>query len=179
METAIYYTMSTIAQTLAAAVALLAVFLVFLFQSYRNPMQGRLDELHSMSGMFDAEADREKVELLWKMESFDGVAGLFASVQWPPPKWGHIEKPLRVLQGHVALRRLLSHRFRVAAISCSGLIVASVATIPLAPWLSLQACLAAVILAVGVLAFASCILLCYRVVELALDKRPTSTAADA
>lgn len=172
---AIYYTMSTIAQTLAAAVALLAVFLVFLFQSYRGPMLGRMEELHNQSGAFADPSDRDKLELYWKMESFVGMVELFAAVTWPPANWRHIEKPLRVLQGYVALKRMLSHRFKYAAVACSVLIILTVALIPLGPHLAGNPYLAYTIMGLAVLAFAACIGLSYRVVVLALEK-PTSTA---
>jgi hypothetical protein len=178
MASALYYTLSTIAQTLAAALALLAAFVLFLFQSYHGPMRERMMELFNQSGMFSKEADRARLEDYRKAEHFAAFAQMFGDARWNAKELERIKSPLFILKLYLAVRNRATHRFKWAAICCSILIVLSVAAIPLTPWLSPRAGLAGTTLVVGVLGFAFCIFLCYRVVELALEKpfRPAITA---
>jgi hypothetical protein len=175
---AIYYTMSTIAQTLAAAVSLLAVFLVFLFQSLKKPMQQRAEELAGRSD-FSKEEDRSEKEALRVSEDFAGLSRLIHREvgNWSPEIRRGIKQPLLVLDDFLAFKATAGYRFTMAAATCSALIILSVLSLPFAPLLSQRPDLANATLAIAVLVFAICIALCLRVVVLALDKPSKGSGA--
>jgi len=168
LDTALYYTFSTIAQTLAAAVSLLAVFIVFLFQTLNPPMAERAKELRDSEG-FTSPEDKRGLDLLWKAGDFEALADKFRRT-WGEPHLSRIIPALRVLDAYLHHKQAVMGKFTRAAVASSSVMVVSISTVALTPYLAQSDCLAAILLVGGAFSFAICLAMCVRVVRSALDK---------
>jgi hypothetical protein len=165
MDSALYYTFSTIAQALAAAVALLAAFLLYRLQSINSEMEERtlriiqyyggkvrlrLDELH-------VTGDYEEIALLTK----DPL----------PPNLeegevGFARKRLGVL---VSIRNSLRRDFRLSLLLTVLLATFSVLILALTPMIAHRSLLTNAVFLVGITWFIACLYSYFRLARKALN----------
>ena len=165
MEAALYYTFSTIAQSLAAAVALLVAFVFYRIQSinsemaerarriiqhYEGKIRLRLDELH-------VTGDYAEMAVLTK-DPFP------AHVEEGEP--GFARKRLGVL---VAARKKLRHEFRVSLVLTALLAIFSLLMLAVAPTIGHSSALPGAMLLVGITWFVACLYSYFRLGRKALD----------
>jgi hypothetical protein len=147
VERTLYYTFSTISQTLAGAIALLGAFVLYRLQSlgneledlgittmnaYRSPLRDELTPLH-------AEEEYEKIVAFTHKHPFDDP-----SAQSP-----YVASRLRKLEPLVARRRAIRSWLNRSLALTVGLIAASVGILALTPSGVRTPGLACILLAVG------------------------------
>ena len=150
---ALYYTFSTIAQTLGAAIALLGAFVLYRLQGLNTEVdhivtqqilphcggtaRHALDQLH---------AERKHREFLLHVP--EAVA---------PQASEHLHIPLARLREVVASRSSLLRGFRIAVISTVAVTTLAVAVLAWVPCIAKSAHLSALLLVLGICAFLGCL----------------------
>jgi hypothetical protein len=154
-DTAVYYTFSTIAQTLGAAVALLAALVLYRFQLLNAEVEASATHIRS----FASGTTRHWMDTALLEGRPEKVLGLAGNAQ-PGEFAGIGPDQVRASQGRLATVRLrkatLTHRFGIALVATASLMGASVLVLSATPWLSRQEFVSPV-LALGVLWFWGCL----------------------
>ena len=152
METALYYTFSTIAQTLAAAIALLAAFLLYRLQSLNSAVE------HCMLMIVQHYGGPDRMQLD-ELSAQGKHPEFLAYHKANPAPSGDIH----TLTPRQRLETLLAHRdsvFRAFYLSLwltVGLLAASVAVLVFTPALRSNAKCAEIIFAIGGIWFLGCL----------------------
>jgi hypothetical protein len=155
MESALYYTFSTIAQTLAAAVALVSAFALYRLQSMNAEIAERSSTVAQFSSGAHAPAVRELHvhgrfhEVLESTEDFDPSATVELNYQVSAAR----VRLGTLLAQRRALRRYLSLAFWLSG----GLLTSSLVAIASAPRIATVPHAAVAALSLGILWFVLCI----------------------
>jgi hypothetical protein len=173
MENALLYTFSTIAQALGGMFALLAAFVLYRFQSLGSMMDGDAKLLEDVYTGRGTEQDRHH-ELRGQgryREVYDNIEALVATFPaGTRQRYGsHGKAPFDRLRRAVEIRENLQKWFILAAWLTGLTMIGSVALIPLAQVLRWRYVVAVIVLAGGVLAFAGCIWVYWRLIRAALS----------
>ena len=171
MDTALYYTFSTIAQTLAGGIALLGAFVLYRFQLLagsiedtseylRKEFKSRSRELHNK--IDQAKFDRE-YDLVYKFsQSYSAEEIDLPTIQ----KYYSARSRLGAMQGH---RKILFRYFNFSLIATVLLILASALVLIFTPRLYMKNCSVTVIFVVGAIWFAVCLFSFVAVLRKALE----------
>jgi hypothetical protein len=159
MDTAIYYTFSTIAQTLAGGIALLGAFVLFRFQLFTGRMEDA--SLHLQRAFKNT--DRQRVVEI-RQARFDGDYDRVLALsklsneeeKTEPDKERYATSQFR-LERLLYRRRVLARYFRLLLWTTVGLVVVSVAVIATTPRLYLHTRTSIMVIVFGVTWFAACI----------------------
>jgi hypothetical protein len=155
MLNALFYTFSTIAQTLAGAIALLSAFLLYRLQSLNSEIDS-----HSMSlrkactGRGQAQADKA-FDLHHRGKHQELID--FTEACFPQDRSGTVILSLEYLSAAVKLRASLFRRFHWALWLTAGLIVGSVIVLAVAPAVEDCTLAAVALFIVGIAWLALCI----------------------
>jgi len=163
MSNALYYTFSTIAQTLAGAMALLAAFLLYRLQVLNRAIDSDAERISSALKPYHGRADemlrsQEYVALLRAAEK-----GYFP--QGNPPVQQERERLTRLLHTKKSLMR----RFKIALYLTAGLITFSIVALVATPQIMSSLALTYTIFALGLLGFVACMLSYIAVLQSAFD----------
>ena len=162
MSNALYYTFSTIAQTLAGAMALLAAFLLYRLQVLNRAIEEDAERISEALVPYHGRAHemfrgQEYVELLRAAES-----GYFP--QGNPP----VQAERARLTMFLRTKKTVLKHFKVALYLTAGLITFSIVALVATPQISSVA-VSYAILAFGVLGFVACMLSYITVLRSAFD----------
>jgi hypothetical protein len=172
MENALLYTFSTIAQALGGMFALLAAFVLFRFQSLEAEMIADSDKLQDafagvqLGAYNELRAERQyraawnlvktaadKANLQNQHQPYGSTAGLVHYERW---------------NRNIARHERISKWFLAAAVLTGDVIVTAVAILPFAQVLRNHPTGATAVLAIGVISFAACVVLYWRVISTSL-----------
>jgi hypothetical protein len=172
MENALLYTFSTIAQALGGMFALLAAFVLFRFQSLEAEMISDSDRLQNAFGPDRLSKYNELRGERQYRDAWDMVKAVADEAKLrehhlpygPTAEWVHYDR----WQKNIARHERISRWFLAAAVLTGDVIVASVAIIPFAQVLHSRPIGAPTVLAIGVIAFAACVVLYWQVISTSL-----------
>jgi hypothetical protein len=153
---AIYYTFSTIAQSLAGAIALLGAFVVLRLQSLDTTIHlsanSIKDALSAMSG------DTQTAQRLYAHGKYRELLEGLKKGPFTNAMPAEVLTPERqALAGFLDSRELLLRRFKVAFYLTIALIFASVGTLPFAEQIACNTCVAWPAFGVGLAWLAACL----------------------
>ena len=151
VSNALYYTFSTIAQTLAGAIALLAAFVLYRLQTFKQELVRDGNRVAIPLEQLEPRA-HEMVELGKYQELLDA-----ASKAAYPPGDGQAKNERARLEASVQTHKALVGEFRFALYLTAVTIAYSVAALVFAPLVLSHAPVAKVTLGLGFLAFAWCV----------------------
>ena len=157
MDTALYYTFSTIAQALAGAIAFLAAVVLFKLQGIDSELKELADVIEDAFGVGNELISEHYTQGHWDEMLSAIPAGAF-------------NDDIRRRVACSRVRALLQAREKlVAALKLSvpltlGVIIAAVIVLPFAPRLNESVCLSLLFLGAGVAAFTGCIVSYWRVI---------------
>jgi hypothetical protein len=155
MESALYYTFSTIAQTLAAAIAVLGAFALYRLQSMNAELSERSSTLAKAPagarghGVREMHVHGRYEEVLESIEDFDPGATAEFNYQVTAAR----ERLSTLLRQRRSMRRYLNIAFWVSA----GLLTSSLIMIATAPKIATMPHAPAIALTVGIVWFVVCI----------------------
>lgn len=136
-DTAVYYTFSTISQTLGGAIALLAAFVLYRFQLSNTEMEASASHIRT----FASGNTRHWMEVAYLEGRPDKVLTLAASAE-PGTFAGIGHEQIKASQTRLAalqaLRSALSRRFAFALVSTVTLVGFSVLVLSITPLLARQ-----------------------------------------
>jgi hypothetical protein len=181
METGLLYLFTTIAQCLAAAIALLAAFALFRLQSVDNAMSAFCDQLKNSFERYGNYTDVLKLESLQAEGRYREFIETHAQLvdawesQYPTvrkfPDAQLSAKQLKRLTANINDHKKIKAALRDALISTGIVMTGSVAATPLVHLIAFNAILAWGVAAVAVLLFIGCLWQYYLLIRAALDSR--------
>jgi len=153
MVNSIYYTFSTIAQTLAGAIGLLGAFVLFRLQALNNDIDERGGQIASV---LRSVTDPTKVRQLLHQRDFRQLLQILGDAKIPPgvyqPTWEQARLPI-LLDSRDRLVRL----FAIAFFLTLGLIMASVIALPYAVAIASSFVATWIVFAAGLLWLGACL----------------------
>jgi hypothetical protein len=152
MANAFFYTFSTIAQTLAAAIALLAAFLLYRFQGLNH----EIDDNSMRLSLPLASVVGQKADFMHRRGQYRELLALAAETQFPVTTYQAKDERAR-LPVLLDLKDSLLCRFHVALYLTVGLITVSILALILTPSLA-DTSVAILILAVALVWFIGCMI---------------------
>ena len=165
MEAALYYTFSTIAQSLAAAVALLVAFVFYRIQSINSEMAERARRIiQHYEGKIRLRLDELLVTGDYAEMAALTTAPFPAHVEEGEP--GFARKRLGVL---VTARKQLRREFRLSLVLTALLAIYSLLILAVAPTIGRSSALPGAMLSVGITWFVGCLYSYFRLGRKALD----------
>jgi len=166
LETALYYTFSTIAQTLAAAIALLAAFVLYRLQSINSGIE---DSALNVQQSYPPAQSELLIPMLMQgryQEIFD------YSEKNPvprPPGMSVYPSEKRVALGSLLRKKTeILRTIRRSFLATVILVALSVAVLAATPWISTNQTLSVITLAVGAIWFVSCFPAFWSLIQAAL-----------
>jgi hypothetical protein len=165
MTSTLFYTFSTIAQTLAGAMALLAAFLLYRLQSLNSEIESNASRIEgSLSGIHGYHTR----ELLYG-EQYVALLELAAKTDFPANHFQADAERAR-LPALLARHQTLLRSFRVALYLTAGLITMSVLALIATPYIEQSRCLVVGSLGLGAVWFVACMISYVVVLRNALAK---------
>jgi hypothetical protein len=155
METALYYTFSTVSQTLAGAIALLGAFVLYRLQMLSTDINDSADYIgrHVPDG-----GARRNIEVAVWQGQLDQVSKLaengFPVIGDMPVQ---VRASIDKLGDALKLRESIHYWFTISLGLTIGLIGMSVVVLSVTPLLVRSACISILVLAIGILWFLSCL----------------------
>src|SRR5437763_1132352 len=128
METALYYTFSTIAQTLAAAIALLAAFLLYRLQTIAHAIDQHVNKLVQFFGGQER-LDLDELDAQGKHDEFLA----YSRQHHTPAVVEHVRIPHLRLAALLTYRRAIFRTFYFSLWLTVGLVAGSVAVLVFTP----------------------------------------------
>jgi hypothetical protein len=147
LDISLYYTFSTIAQSLAGAVALIAAFLLYRLQSMNAAMEACANKVIPY---YSRPETRVHLDDLHVRADYDAIGEVFGTLLPADLEQGEVGFARRRLIVLVASRRALSRIFVVSLILTVGLIAASVLVLAITPTICRDQRAVRVVLTVGV-----------------------------
>lgn len=172
MDTALYYTFSTIAQTLAGGIALLGAFVLYRFQMLAGSIEDTSEyvrkEFKSKSHELHNKIDQAKFD-----REYDLVHELsksYSEGEIDPPTIQKYYSARSRLGSMLSHRKILFRYFKFSLIATVLLILASALVLIFTPRLYMKSCSVTVIFAVGAIWFAVCLISFVKVLLKALGE---------
>lgn len=153
MINSLYYSFSTIAQTLAGAIGLLGAFVLFRLQSLSAEIESNASQIATVVDMV---VGGEEAQTLFRQGQYHEVLNRLGKITVPPTTYQCTRERSRL---PILLDRKdsLLWRFKIAFYLTIGLIMASVSVLVIAEQLAGRTSLASVVFALGLLWLAACL----------------------
>lgn len=154
MDTALYYTFSTIAQTLAGAIALLSAFVLYQLQSLHKEMEEK-------SGTVICQYNDEHRKILQDYENHGQYDELFEYVLKHPLDSNQITDHIKSSQERLGVlvqsKKSLMADFRFSLFLTVGLIAASIIVLSVTPILNTLCSVVFLTFIIGIVWFITCL----------------------
>jgi hypothetical protein len=150
---ALFYTFSTIAQTLAGAIALLGAFVLFRRQSLNAEIESNASQI---AAVLESVLDRDEIRTLSRHGLYRELLEHSAHVTIPTGTY-QATRELGRLPVLLDRQDLLVRRFKIAFYLTVGLIMTSVFTLTIAQDLATSASLTGLAFVIGLLWLAGCL----------------------
>ena len=135
METALYYTYSTIAQTIAGAIGLLGAFLIYHLSETRRSLYEYLEKLYSY---YPRGQGTEDLDFMWEHKDIDGLIEYFHEDKLRQLEVGDcLAQPMYLVpaEGLHDHRKLLFKKTKIALILTCVTVILSLFILPIVPFL--------------------------------------------
>jgi hypothetical protein len=159
METALYYTFSTIAQALAGTVAFLAAVVLFKLQGIDSEIREHAEYALSISGR-EVAPTGHYANARWP----DLVAAIAVRVKERSPELAGLQDYLDRINVLVQARLQLVSALRVSVPLTLAIMIGAVGTLALVPILKCSSWLSIPALAIGAVAFGACVATYWKVI---------------
>lgn len=165
MENALFYTFSTIAQTLAAAIALLGAFVLYRLQSLSAEIED------AAGSAIQYYLPNDEVHQLIVKKDYVALVTLLDTIQPPANEAPEtVKRHIAALRSLVPLKIQLRFLLKVSLSLTILLIVASVVVLATTPLIAASSSIACTVFGVGVAAFIACLILYALLISKAINE---------